>query len=433
MMDLLRKISLAWSLFYALIVFLVLFESRYPKKKTAVCLVLFTAPLFALNLGVMFLSGPDALSRVMLLTLSLPSLILFYVLDKRRGFRFLFTFCFADTISYEIILLTSLLDFAVGGGKHVLALVLRLILFPLTTYLLYKKWRDPYLAMQKNVSGGWGSFALMSAVFYLLLVFGSSYPVVLTERPEDIPVFALVMLLMPLTYLTIFRLLIRQRELYVAQFYERNARRQSELMEAELSAQQEFVLQARRHRHDIRHGIRVTMEYLNRNDVQGAKDFMKEYETSLSEGTLPSFCENKTVNALFSFHARRCESLGVPFTFEGEIPDPLPYTAVEAGTLFGNLTENACEAAEQCEAPFVQITAQVREGTLYVQIRNRVSGTVVFDGDFPVTTKKRGGIGMRSVARILKQYGGMMQLEQKDTTFVTRIIQPLGKDVLSET
>ena len=109
-MDLLRSISFVWALAHILLLFLFLFRSRYSAKKTALITVATMGPLILLNLPLCYLLDADTYGILMLLTLSLPSLIVFWLLAKRRDGRFFFTFCLFHKIiliECSIILINS--------------------------------------------------------------------------------------------------------------------------------------------------------------------------------------------------------------------------------------------------------------------------------------------------------------------------------------
>jgi len=102
-MTILRDISMLWSMIHTLVLFMFLFESRYPKKKT-LSITLFTMiPLIIVNLILFVILGFDRYGTLMLLTLSVPSCIILWILSKHRDGRFFFTFCMVDTIFGDCI------------------------------------------------------------------------------------------------------------------------------------------------------------------------------------------------------------------------------------------------------------------------------------------------------------------------------------------
>ena len=97
-MTILKDISIFWSLAHTLIMFMILFESRYPRKKTNILTLSIMGPLLVAN-GILALFVPsDVFGTLLLVTISLPSLIFFLIIAKKKDGRFFFTFCMVDTV-----------------------------------------------------------------------------------------------------------------------------------------------------------------------------------------------------------------------------------------------------------------------------------------------------------------------------------------------
>ena len=69
-MTILKDISILWSLFHTLILFLFLFESRYPKNKAMTLTLSTMIPLILANLALAIYLDSTTYSMLMLLTLS---------------------------------------------------------------------------------------------------------------------------------------------------------------------------------------------------------------------------------------------------------------------------------------------------------------------------------------------------------------------------
>lgn len=111
MPEILKNLSVLWSLGHTLVLFLLLFESRYSRKKTLILTLITMIPLIGANVFLMFTMPPNNFFMLMLLTMSLPSFIVFWVLAKNRDGRFFFTFCMVDTVVLEVIYITQIGNF----------------------------------------------------------------------------------------------------------------------------------------------------------------------------------------------------------------------------------------------------------------------------------------------------------------------------------
>lgn len=162
-MTILRDLSMLWSLFHILILFMLLYRSRYPRKKTFILTGICMSPLIVLNVAGLAMYGAEIMGKLYILTCTLPSLLFFWFMSKDKKGRFFFTFCLADTVSLWIISVTNIMDFYLGGQQYVLMFVGRLLMFPLMEWLALRYLRKPYLELQESVAGGWGIFAGMTA------------------------------------------------------------------------------------------------------------------------------------------------------------------------------------------------------------------------------------------------------------------------------
>lgn len=167
---------------------------------------------------------------------------------KRQKGKFFFTFCLADTVAYWIMIVTNVLDFYFGGEQYILMFIGRLLLFPLVEWWTVKRLRKPYLELQESVAGGWGIFAGMTALYYTLLAVKAYFPVAITSRPQELPAFLLILVLMPMTYATIFAALYRQLLLYRKRQSELILLKQKNILEGQLENQQRM----RKMKHDMK-------------------------------------------------------------------------------------------------------------------------------------------------------------------------------------
>ncbi|MPM99399.1 hypothetical protein SDC9_146590 [bioreactor metagenome] len=130
------------------------------------------------------------------------------------------------------------------------------------------------------------------------------------------------------------------------------------------------------------------------------------------------------MNAVLRLYERRTEKSGISFVVNADIPERVILTASELGTVFSNILENACEACEKLEYSkrFIIVCAETEEHMLKVEVRNSVADFVKFNNGMPVSDKKVGGTGTKSIAYIINKYGGMLRFGQNENEFSTQIV-----------
>ena len=165
-MSILRDISLFWSMAHTLVMFMILFESRFSRKKTNILIGAFMGPLMVANGILALVVPPDVGGTLLLATISLPSLIFFLIIAKKRDGRFFFTFCMVDTIVLEVIYVSQVINFHTTPDSYIVMFLIRLAAYPLLEGFMWKKLRAPYREVQRQTKNGWWLFTTIAAIFY---------------------------------------------------------------------------------------------------------------------------------------------------------------------------------------------------------------------------------------------------------------------------
>ncbi len=360
---LLRDLSVYWCLIHVALIFVMLFRSRFSRRKSLLLAGAGIGVLMLLNGIGLAVLGRDQMGKLFLLTCSLPSLIYFWLLSKDRNGKFLLTFCLADTSCLWMMAATNLLDTFLGGGQYVLMFVSRLILFPLLEYLVYRYFRKPYLELQEAVDKGWGIFAGMTMLYYILLAVVADFPTNIAERPEDAPVCILILLLMFFTYATMFTALYRQLLLNRKQQSERILSEQKHSLEMQLEGQQ----QIRKLKHDMKTHTVTLSGLLAAGKTQEAVSYLNNMESEMDPVIQP-ICANIYLNAVFSHYVRKFQRLDMNLHLDIQIgEEKLPY--MELCRILSNGLENAWEASAEIPADEREASVQMKYSRDYLLIR----------------------------------------------------------------
>lgn len=422
-MTRLRDISIFWAMFHVIILFLMLFRSRFTRKKTIVAAGIGMGFLMAANGAGLLVFGFDALSKAFLFTCSIPSFLLFYVLSADKRFKFLLSFCLADTVCLWVMAVTNLLDFYLGGGKFVLMFVSRLAVFPLLEYLAWRYLRKPYLELQKEVEKGWGTFAGMTMLYYLLLVVAVQFPTNIVNRPEDTFLCVLILILMLFNYGTIFMALYRQLLLYRKQQGERILLEQKNTLEAQLDSQQNL----RKMKHDMKGYTATLSGLLMEGKIDEALKYLKGVEVQMD--TLSGqFCANPYINAVFVHFAGKLEEMGAEFRNDIQIgEEELPY--MELCQILSNGLENACDALKGLKKEERRVSVHIRYNRNYllIRLRNKCRDDLyVAQGELPTTDKKgqNHGFGLVTIKEAAERLDGQIFCYTEDGDFILDVMVP---------
>lgn len=393
------------SMFAVVVMFLILFEPRCSKRVYHVTLILFLGAFFGGNIYILLVYGLNVLGKYMLLTCTLPSLLYLWIMARDRGGRFFFTFCMVDTVMMWMMMVTNLIDCAVGSEGLVNS-VLRLLAIPVMLAATWRFARKSYLALLNCVSRGWWLFAAMTGLFYLTLAIMGVIPTNIRQRPEDMPAFALVLLLLPLTYATIFIVLSQQDKLFHAQERQQILEAQAVIMDRRMEDIRRSEDAIRIERHDMRHHFQTIAALAQNGDSAAVLDYVGKSQEKLDSITPKRYCNYPILDAVLANAVAQAEQAGISTEIAVVLPEKLPVDALELSIVFANALENASQAVKNLPADQRHIICKsVTHPRFIIEISNPYQGTVAFDKQgFPVTEKRGHGIGTRSIIAFAEKY-----------------------------
>lgn len=420
-MTILRDLSILWSLFHILILFMLLYRSHFSRKKTFIITGVCMGPLIFLNVAGLAAYGTEFMGKVFVLTCTLPSLLFFWFMSENKKGEFFFTFCLADTVALWIIAVTNLADFYLGNQQYVLMLIGRLALFPLAEWATVRYLRKPYMELQEAVASGWGLFAGMTALYYILLAVNANFPLIVTKRAQELPAFLLILALMPMTYATIFAAMYRQLLLFRKQQSERILREQKNTLEAQLDNQQNI----RKIKHDMKGYTATLSGLLAAGKTQEAAEYLAGVEKEM-DVLQEQLCANPYINATLSYYHRKLEELSADCRMDIQVgEEELPY--MELCRILSNGLENACDALKELEEERREVSVHMRyyRGYLLIRIKNCCPNDLHVERGMTVPTSKteKGhGFGLPAIQEAAGRLDGDMVCYTESGYFVLDVM-----------
>jgi len=421
-MTVLRDSSFLWSMFHVIGIFLLLFEPRYPWRRTLAASFSATVALLALNIGLAAVIGLERIMSAALFTCTFPTLALFFFLSKYRDGRFFFTFCLSDTTCFWILQLTNLLD-RLCGDTYIVLFISRLLVFPLFELLLWKKLRRPYLELQAALPGGWWMFTAVGGIYYLLIM-AACVPVgAAMPGRADIIRLVLVMALMPLTYLTALSALSRQMLYYEAKESQNLLSAQVSGLQGRISAVQSAEEALRIERHDLRHKLLTVEDLIRRSGEDEALAYIQTLRGEVEYSKPERWCADPLLDAVFSSYFAQARRQGIRVRASLELPEELPVDPGELSTVFANALENAIHACAALPEERREIMCTcISRPALMFEIANPCQDGVRFDrAGLPVARNLGHGIGTRSIAAFCEKHDACCIYKVKDGWFYLRI------------
>lgn len=184
--------------------------------------------------------------------------------------------------------------------------------------------------------------------------------------------------------------------------------------------------------HDIKYTMRTIASLAREGANEEIIDLIEGLRMSLSRIEQHIICSHKILNALFTERKSYAEEKDV--TLEFDITEPLYLQDIDDTdlvTIAGNILDNAIEAERKAEIPegILFSMKMAKEGRhIIIQVENSYSETGNRNINENLRTSRIGakrGIGLRSVRKIVRKYGGMMEDKKEDGRFYIKIILPV--------
>lgn len=416
-------ITTAIAMFVVVFIFLILFDPRCSKKVYYASLIPFMVLWFGGNLYILLVYGLEIQAKYTLFTATLPSLLYFWIMAKNRDGRFLFTFCMVDTVIIWMMMVTGLIDHA-AGSEGVVCFILRLAAFPVMLVAAWRFVRRPYLALLNTVNRGWWLFSAMTGLFYVTLTIMGGIPTNLRLRPDDIPLAVMVLILLPLTYATIFTVLYQQNSLFRIQERQRILEAQTVMMSRRVEDIRHSEDAMRIERHDMRHHLQTVASLVQKGDAEAALDYIGKSQEKLDSITPKRYCNHPILDAVLSNAAAQAEQLGINLEIETILPEKLPVDVLELSIVFANALENAIQAVR--ELPDRQrrvICRSTARPRFVLEISNPYTGKISFHPrGFPISDRPGHGIGTRSIVAFAEKYNALCLFRAEDGWFKLQIV-----------
>ena len=175
--------------------------------------------------------------------------------------------------------------------------------------------------------------------------------------------------------------------------------------------------------HDYKYHLAVMGELLSSGDEEKISAYLSGVQAKLSEYEMRNYCSNNVINALLSSYSERCDDIGVQFDVTVFLPTTLTIPDYDLCIVVGNLLENALEACAKPDGGgYIQFRVKPLGEQLALMVRNSFDGKLEVNDGKVASTKKEGGLGLRSVEAVAARYDGELTTQcdgEMFTAYVT--------------
>lgn len=182
----------------------------------------------------------------------------------------------------------------------------------------------------------------------------------------------------------------------------------------------------------LRHNLKNQLLELNvKLDNKNAKyndvaheEQAKEFVSSLI-GALEveyQYTRNFIVNSILKEKINCAKKKGISVTCEIQISDTFELERGDMGIILGNLLDNAIEASELVEHPYISIQMRQMNKNLYLAIKNHTKESNQKGYYTTKKDKKNHGFGITSVKKTVEKYNGRININREENQFMVELI-----------
>ena len=217
----------------------------------------------------------------------------------------------------------------------------------------------------------------------------------------------------------------------------RSLREKSKAQEAYLAAELEYIgqykrsqVETRAFRHDIKNNLALTQMMLEEGHTDEAKEHINDMLGNVSALSPKYITGDEMLDLIISMKAGRMDELGIKFTLDGVADGGLNIKPMDMCSIFANALDNAIEAAQSCETPYVDFNIKRTDKFFVIKITNSSSKKVDIgklmssSGYTSKKDKDHHGFGLMNVRHAVENCNGILKAESEDTSFTLSIMMP---------
>ena len=405
------------------IIVLELGKFRFPMKKIYLIMVIELVLQTAVCDTILIIFGYHVYSMTYSITMDIPAILLFIYVSKRRDLRDAFTFLITIFVGFAISIPSMWISQLLGGGFFWYDII-RILIFVLFLIIIHKYVRVRYREIQDEMVRGWGIFSILpiigsAVLYYEYLVYGRD------GNFSEVGLICLFDILMMTMVFIVFNFILKElHEKYLVQEQKRILDIQNKAQWDQFEQQREANEKMNRRWHDLRHSTQQLIDLLEAGNAETALTYLKE-QRGIDQVQREDYCLHPAVNSIICLWVERCKKAGIKVEVKTDIPDKLEIDPMELSALFANALENAYEGCMRLPEEanrFLRIEANYNGKRLAIGVENSCVKEIFFENNMPVSMKKSGGIGTRSMIYTVQRFNGTSFFEAKEGIFKARFV-----------
>lgn len=176
--------------------------------------------------------------------------------------------------------------------------------------------------------------------------------------------------------------------------------------------------------HDYKHNIIALTQLADDGNIEEIKKYLKRENELMDRKMFYIQTGNSVVDAIVNTKQSFAEEKGITFVVNAKVPKNCVVSELDMANILGNLIDNAIEASNSEEEPYIDVTMRQDKHFIVIKIINKYSRE--FSKRLETTKHKRmfHGIGIGSVKNIVEKYEGEFSIDKQGKEVIVKILIP---------
>lgn len=176
--------------------------------------------------------------------------------------------------------------------------------------------------------------------------------------------------------------------------------------------------------HDYKHNIIALTQLTDDGNIEEIKKYLKRENELMDRKMFYIQTGNSVVDAIVNTKQSFAEEKGITFVVNAKVPENCVVSELDMANILGNLIDNAIEASNSEEEPYIDVTMRQDKHFIVIKIINKYSRE--FSKRLETTKHKRmfHGIGIGSVKNIVEKYEGEFSIDKQGKEVIVKILIP---------
>lgn len=182
--------------------------------------------------------------------------------------------------------------------------------------------------------------------------------------------------------------------------------------------------QSRALKHDMKNHTLVILSYLEKTQIEEAKQYTSEILDKLNAMYTYISVGNSLLNFIINSKLSKAKELGLEIKAEIENLSFSYVDSIDFSSLLGNILDNAMEAAVNSESKKLGVIIAHKKGFDTIAVKNSIDWSVL-DSNPELRTSKTEpghGLGVRQIRAIVEKYGGELDIYEEQGMFCVFVV-----------